>query len=162
MVIGLLGDTHDRADAMIAGLKVLAEAGAEFYIHCGDIGSPEMVDHLVGFEAAFIFGNNDFDRIAVARYAEEVGVACYGNQADLTLDGKRIAVIHGDDIPLKRWLLATKEYDYMFQGHTHIRHDERMGRTRLVNPGALYRANPKTVATVDTATDQVQFFTVTI
>jgi putative phosphoesterase len=160
MLIGILSDTHDRVDAMAAAMKLLRDAGAEFYIHCGDVGSERVLDHLAGTACAFVFGNTDWDRAALARYAQSIGVACHGSFADLELGGKRIAVVHGDDFRLKQRLLAEQTHDYLLQGHTHVRSDERFGRTRLINPGALHRAREKTVALLDTDRDVVTFLTV--
>lgn len=160
MIIGILSDTHDRADAMAAGIRILQEAGAEFFIHCGDIGSQRCIDLLTGLKSAFVFGNCDFDRAALARYATSIDVPCYGNFADLTLDDKRIAVIHGDDFKLKQRLLSAQQHDYILQGHTHLRADERIGKTRLINPGALHRATQKTVAMLDTTADRLEFLNV--
>jgi uncharacterized protein len=157
VIIGILSDTHDRIDAMAAGLKILQGAGAEFYIHCGDIGSQRAIDLLAGLKCAFVFGNTDFDRVGLARYAGGIDVPCYGNYADLTLDHKRIAVLHGDDFRLKQRLLTAQEHDFLLHGHTHVRADERIGRTRVINPGALHRASLKTVATLDTAQDLLKF-----
>ena len=158
MIIGILSDTHDRADWMAAGIRTLQEANAAFFIHCGDIGGQECIDLLAGLPAAFVFGNTDFDRAGLARYAASIDVPCYGNFANLELDGKKIAVLHGDDYRLKQRLLAAQEHDYLFQGHTHVRADERIGRTRLINPGALHRAAVKTVVTLDTAADKLSVF----
>ena len=36
----------------------------------------------------------------------------------------------------------------------------RQGRVRLINPGALYRAATKTVAVLNTQTDELRFLTV--
>ena len=58
-------------------------------------------------------------------------------------------MIHGDDAALKRRLILGQQHDYLLQGHTHVPHDQRIGRTRLINPGALHRARTKTVATLD-------------
>ena len=160
MIIGILSDSHDHADAMAAGLKLLKHAGAQFYVHCGDIGSERCIDLLAGLPNAFVFGNTDFDRAALARYAAGIDVQCYGNFADLTLDGKRVAVTHGDDFQLKKRLLAAQEHDYFMQGHTHVRADERVGKTRVINPGALHRAAQKTVATLDTTADKLTFIVV--
>ena len=162
MIIGILSDTHDRCDSMAAGLKTLADAGAQFYIHCGDIGSQRCIDLLAGLKCAFVFGNCDFDRVRLARYAASIEVPCHGSYADLSLDSRRIAVIHGDDSARRQRLLSAQEHDYLFQGHTHLRADERIGRTRLINPGALHRAAVKTVAALDTETDKLQFLTVTL
>jgi putative phosphoesterase len=160
MLVGILSDTHDRVEAMAAAMELLRGRGAEFFVHCGDVGSERVIDHLAGVPSAFVFGNTDWDRAALARYAESVGVHCRGAFADLDLGGKRFAVIHGDDFKLKQQLLAGQAYDYLLQGHTHARADERVGRTRLINPGALHRAREKTVALLDTATDRLEFLVV--
>ncbi len=157
MIIGILSDTHDRFDAMAAALAVLRHAGAEYYIHCGDIGTQPCIDLLAGLPSAFIFGNNDWDRAALSKYAASIDVPCYGNFANLELAGKRIAVIHGDDFRLKQRLLDEQKHDYLMQGHTHVRDDRRVGTMRLINPGALHRAREKTVATLDTELDVVKF-----
>ena len=162
MLLGILSDTHDRVDAMAAAMKLLREAGAEFYVHCGDVGSERVLDHLAGVPAAFVFGNTDWDRAALARYAESIGVACHGSFADLDLGGKRIAVTHGDDFRLKQRLIAEQKHDYLLQGHTHVRADTRLGATRLINPGALHRAREKTVALLDTTTDTLKFLAVSV
>src|SRR3954467_14664827 len=150
VIIGILSDTHDRADAMAAGMRALKAAGAEFFIHCGDVGSERVLDLLAGGPAACVWGNPDWDRAGLRRYAEALGIACHGAMADLALGGKRLAIIHGDETRLKRTLLDSRQYDYLLQGHTHVPADERVGRTRLINPGALFRTSRKTVATLDT------------
>lgn len=160
MLIGILSDTHDRADAMAAAMKLLRERGATFYVHCGDVGSERVLDHLAGVPSAFVFGNTDWDRAALARYARSIGVACHDAFADLDLGGKRIAVTHGDDYGLKQRILSEQRHDYLLQGHTHARADQRVGKTRLINPGALHRAKEKTVALLDTETDRLEFIVV--
>ena len=160
MIVGILSDTHDRVEAMAAGVELLRRGGAEFYVHCGDVGSERVVDHLAGLPSAFVFGNTDWDRAALARYAETIGVACHGSFADLELAGKRIAVTHGDDFKLKQRLIADQKHDYLLQGHTHVRADEKVGKVRVINPGALHRAKEKTVATLDTDTGKLVFLVV--
>jgi putative phosphoesterase len=157
VILGILSDTHDRADAMAAAVGVLRARGAEFFIHCGDVGGQRVLDHLAGLPAAFVWGNNDWDRASLARYAEAIGVACHGSFADLELAGKHIAVAHGDDGRVVRRVLAEQRHDYLFVGHTHVRADERHDRVRVINPGALYRAREKTVAVLDTETDALEF-----
>jgi putative phosphoesterase len=160
MRIGILSDTHDQADMTRIAVALLKEQGAEFYIHCGDVGEQRVLDQLAGIPVAFIWGNNDWDRRLLGEYAKSLGIGCHGDMADLTLDGKRIAVIHGDNLTLKRKLLDEQQHDYLLQGHTHLRQDERSGRTRIINPGALYRAREKSVALLNTETDQLRFFVV--
>lgn len=160
MILGLLSDTHDRVDAMAAGVALLRARGAEFFIHCGDVGSERVLDHLAGLPAAFVFGNTDWDRATLARYAGKIGVACHGALADLDLGGRKIAVTHGDDFTLKHRILTEQKHDYLFQGHTHVRGDEKVGKTRVINPGALHRAKEKSVATLDTESGTLVFLRV--
>jgi hypothetical protein len=160
VLIGIVSDTHDRAETMALAVRMLRERGAEFFIHCGDVGSPRVLDHLAGLAACFVFGNCDWDRAGLKRYAAHIDLACHDAFGDLTLDGKRIAVIHGDDSALKRRLLAEQQHDYLLQGHSHLREDTRIGRMRLINPGALHRANPKTAALLDTGSDELAFLVV--
>ncbi|HEY8668405.1 MAG TPA: YfcE family phosphodiesterase [Tepidisphaeraceae bacterium] len=160
MLIGLLSDTHDRLPAMIAAVNLLRQRGAEFFIHCGDVGSEQILDQLAGLPAAFVFGNNDWDLRSLERYAQSIGVQCLLHFGDLELGGKRIAVVHGDDAKLLARILTDQEHDYLLKGHSHQREDRRVGRTRIINPGALHRALQKSVALLNTETDELTFMPV--
>ena len=157
MKIGILSDTHGRVDSARPGVEALTARGAEVLIHCGDVGGPEVLDLLVGRRSLFVFGNCDWDRESLRRHAQIVGVMCHGAFGDIELSGKRIAVLHGDDPGLKRKILTEQQHDYLLQGHTHMREDVMVGRTRLINPGALHRANPRTVALLDLADCSLEF-----
>jgi putative phosphoesterase len=161
MIIGILSDTHDRADAMGAAVQRLLANGAEFLIQCGDVGSERVLDHLAGVSAAFVWGNNDFDRRGLERYAAGLGIQCLGNFGELDLDGKLFAVLHGDDMRGMQKLLGGQRHDYLLHGHTHVRADQRVGKVRVINPGALHRAREKTVALLDTRSDQLTFLVIT-
>ena len=160
--IGILSDTHDRHHALLAGIAALRSAGAEYFIHCGDVGSPEILEQLAGLPLAFVWGNTDFERRQLQSDAQTLGITCLGAHGILELDGKRIGVLHGDDFQLKRRLLVEQTIDYLLQGHTHVREDTRVGRIRVINPGALHRAAQKTVALLDLASDELQFLTVDV
>jgi len=162
MIVGILSDTHDRLNAMIAGINVLKSAGAEFFIHCGDVGRQEILDQLAGLKAAFVWGNNDFDRRELARYARSLDLQCLDAFGRVELDGKSFAITHGDDSRFVKRILTEQQDDYLLLGHTHIKSERREGRVRVINPGALYRATPKTVATLDTSTDELKFHIVAI
>jgi uncharacterized protein len=159
--LGVLSDTHDRPDTAAAGIATLSAAGAQFLIHCGDVGGQRILDLLAGLPSLFVWGNNDYDRASLARYAEEIGVQCAGDFADLQLANKKIAVTHGDNPRLMQQATANDSpYDYLFIGHSHIPSDQRKGRLRIINPGALHRAAKKTVAIVDLKEDVVRHLVV--
>lgn len=157
MLLGILSDTHDRIEAMAEGMRLLRAAGATYFVHCGDVGSEGVLDHLAGERAAFVFGNTDWDRAPLRRYAQQVGVDCLESYGSLELGGKAIAVAHGDDSARLRQVIEDQEHDYLLTGHTHVAGEQRYGRTRVINPGALHRARVKTVAILDLATDQLRW-----
>lgn len=160
MIVGLLSDTHDRLNAMIAGMNALQQAGAEFFIHCGDVGNELIFDQLAGTNSLFVWGNNDWNRADLARYAQSLSIRNGDTFAEVPLDGKLAAVTHGDDHKLVRRVLDEQRHDYLFLGHSHIKADQRVGNTRIINPGALHRATEKTVAVLDTSSGSLRFLVI--
>lgn len=160
MRIGIISDTHGRTDAMATAVRLLQDHGAEFLVHCGDVGSEHVLDYLARLPSAFVWGNCDYNRPALVRLADLLGIRCLGSFGQLSLDGREIALLHGDDHALKLKIIEEQKHDYLFQGHTHAAQDARFGRVRVINPGALHRANPRSVALLDTAADAVQFLNI--
>ena len=162
MIVGILSDTHGRFAAAKKGVELLRSRGATYLIHCGDVGGEDILDLLADDPpaAAFVFGNNDYDRVELARYAESIGVSCLHHFGTVEPGGKRFAVTHGDNGSVVQQVLRMQEHDYLLIGHSHIRGEKRVGRVRMITPGARHRASPKTVATLDTESDELAFLTV--
>jgi putative phosphoesterase len=160
VIVGILSDTHDHVPSTQAGVELLRQGGAEYVVHCGDVGSELVLEVLAGVPAAFVFGNNDVDRRKLERFAGHLGISCLGLAGELDLGGKLFHVQHGDDARAMRTAQQGQRYDYLLHGHTHVRRDDRAGRTRIINPGALYRprgGQGKSVALLDTETDRLTF-----
>ena len=164
MRLGLLSDTHGRADAARAAVSLLVERlKVDYLLHCGDVGSTAVIDALVGdVPAAVVWGNTDSDFRTLARYATRVGVGHDHPALRLKFDGAgpaerdvRICLTHGDDGTIVRDVVEQRQADYLFVGHTHAAADDEWNGVRVVNPGALHRAARKTVATVDLSTGEV-------
>ncbi len=157
--IGILSDTHGKFATALHAVQLLQQQGVDMLIHCGDVGDESVLDTLAGGAPAhFVFGNNDFDRRGLQAYAKLIGVNCLGNFGVVGADGKKIAVTHGDDPQLLARLTRDDSgIDYLLTGHTHVRHDQRLGSIRWINPGALYRASIKSVAVLDVPTDRLDF-----
>jgi putative phosphoesterase len=155
MRIGIVSDTHDRVDPLRSALRQLEDRGAQYFIHCGDVGGQSVLDAFAGLPLRFVWGNNDWDIATLEDYAAGLGLTCGGRSTVVTLGGKTFAITHGDNAALKRQILTDQAVDYLLQGHTHVYEDQRIGRIRVINPGALYRAHIKTVALLDTAADQL-------
>lgn len=166
-LIGLLSDSHGRDERTEEAAKLLVDKGADILIHLGDVATIEVIDALlVGFADGkpvppvhLVFGNVDWDSTSMGRYAESLGITNAHPVGRLEIDGKQIIYQHGhEDVYMRQAMEA--EPDYLFHGHTHLTRDEKVGSTRVINPGALFRAKDYTVALLDTQTDNLQFFTV--
>lgn len=160
MLIGIISDTHGAGAVASAAVALLSARGAQFLIHCGDVGSESVLDALSGTPSAFVWGNTDIDRAELERYAAELQIQCLGTFGELDLSGKRFAITHGDDQRLVRKILDEQQHDYLLVGHTHVPADQQIGRTRLINPGALHRAKRKTAVLLATDKDQLEFLVV--
>jgi hypothetical protein len=67
-----------------------------------------------------------------------------------------IAWVHSHERHQLRQLENADYFDYVFYGHTHVREQHRTGRTLVANPGALFRANPKTCIVLDVRTGEIK------
>jgi hypothetical protein len=159
-MIGIVSDTHGRADAARKAARLLADRAVTRVIHCGDIGDAAVVDQFAQFETTYVWGNTDFDRGSLRRYIKSVGGAVGEPFARVQVDGRLIAATHGDDGPLLRRLIDAGRHDYVLHGHTHEPRDQRVGKTRVINPGALHRAREHTIALLDVSSDELEFVTV--
>jgi putative phosphoesterase len=159
MIIGILSDSHGRAEWVRLAVEILRRNGAEMLLHCGDVGGIEVLDELLEIPTRFTWGNMDELIPALRAYCDQVGLTWPEPPVVVELDGKRLALCHGHE-RFARSLLDDGTFDYVLCGHTHQRRDVRHGRTRIINPGALYRAPIRTVATLDLATDRLTFYEV--
>lgn len=159
MRVGILSDTHDQVSRTAAAVALLVNAGAEALIHCGDITVPQVVYEVTGPPSYFVFGNCDEDLDELRRAIASVGGTCLEDGGVVTFGGRKIAVTHGH---LEREILRLEGLrpDYFLSGHTHALADFRRGPIRWINPGALHRAKPWTVALLDLESDQLRVINV--
>lgn len=138
MKIGILSDSHNEHENVKHAADFFKSLGVEKVIHCGDLTTARILDELSTFVLYVVFGNVDLDRETISlttkRLNENNLVAEY---LDLTITGKRIFIIHGDDWYKLDQAIHSGKYDYVFTGHTHQVRDEKVGKTRVINPGAL-------------------------
>ncbi len=59
-----------------------------------------------------------------------------------------LPLLHGDDGPRFGEAVRSGRYDLVCYGHTHLAKTHREAATLALNPGALYRAQPHTLALV--------------
>jgi putative phosphoesterase len=176
MRIGVVSDTHDRTPAVEAAIALLREREVELILHCGDIESVEVVQCFAGIPTHFVLGNWDCDWISgvncglaprspdgrkrndtrLRRAIERIGATLHEPWGELTFEGRQIAWVHGHDRALLRDLELSNCYDYLFYGHTHVAEQRRTGRTLVVNPGAMFKVEPKQFAILDLKSGELE------
>ncbi len=155
MRIGILSDTHGHAEAVGLAVEAFRRGRVELVIHCGDIGSLEVIELLTDWPTHFVLGNVD-SRAVVAQAIEDVGQTCHGRFGELELAGRKIAFLHGDDGQLLNQTIRGGQWDVVFHGHTHSAKQANVGSTLVVNPGALYGTPDHSVAIVELPSLAVQ------
>jgi len=163
--IGLISDTHGQVEYAVAAAREFIFRGIEAVIHCGDIGSTEVLTemaalfHEIDIPLYAVFGNTDC-HTDYRFYPHRIGVNLLGRFGELSLAGRKIAVLHSDDEQRFAELVDSQGYDYIFFGHTHVCHDGKRERTRMVNPGAAGRGMHPSCAVVNLLDDEVTFFSI--
>lgn len=154
--LGILSDSHGHADRTRRAIEALQAAGATRFIHCGDVETEQVLDALAGLDAHVVFGNCDPAR-ALGRYAGDIGLQVHHPMGRMRVDDHTLAFTHGHDPDLMQAALHEKVH-FLLHGHTHERRDQAVGGTRVINPGALHRAHPFTVALLVPGTGELRFF----
>ena len=160
MKIAIISDTHDNLANLKKAISFIKEEKIEIIIHCGDICAPgtlkEAFKDFPG-KAHIVFGNVDGDRFTITKIAfEELPhVKIWGDLGEIEIDDKKIAFCHFPEFAKE--LASSQKYDLVFYGHTHKPWEEKINKTKLVNPGNLaglfYKA---TFAIYDTKTDKLE------
>ncbi|MGA7617121.1 MAG: metallophosphoesterase family protein [Thermoanaerobaculia bacterium] len=126
-IIGVISDTHGLLDPEV---DVIFEK-VDWIIHAGDIGDGKVLEHLKTLAPL----------TAVAGNVDGFSLGDAGETARVTLDGLRFFVTHVIDRPnrLTREVtvaLASDPADVVIFGHSHLPHDERIGRALFFNPAS--------------------------
>mgnify|MGYP001609133547 CR=1 FL=1 len=156
-MLGIISDTHENEEAMKKAAAIFKKRNAAFVVHCGDIISPPMLEHFQGLRIKFVFGNNDGEKEGLNLMAKKFGFEEITEEKDFEYKNKKFYVYHGTNVKKIDTAIKSNKYDYVLTGHTHIKRDEKIGKTRIINPGALFRAYPYTIALLDVARDKLEF-----
>ena len=156
MRIGIVSDTHGNRLMVTRALTALREHDITTILHCGDIDDAETVALFRGFTTHFVFGNCDLDKGALRAAMAGIGATLHDHFGSVELEGVKLAFLHGDDKTLMRDVERSGYYDFLFYGHTHQAEEHPSGPTRVINPGALHRARPKTFLVLDLESREVE------
>ncbi len=138
-------------------MTIFDELGVGHVVHCGDVCGMGVLEEMIGRNLTFVWGNMDEPDPVTDAYIKTLGLSPPGSPPErFEIDGKRFAIFHGHERGFDQAVTGL-DVDYLLHGHTHVRRDQRSGARRIINPGALHRAAVKTVATLDTHTDELRF-----
>ncbi|MBN2390786.1 MAG: metallophosphoesterase family protein [Anaerolineae bacterium] len=163
MRIGLISDTHDERHTLSMALERFRQAQVKTVLHAGDVTSAFTLKLFADFDVWIARGNMDHDPKLALAVTEYFGAERLARIHDLSFNGARIAMTHGDSWQRLTALIRAPADDgrhcYVIYGHTHAPTDETIGATRVINPGAIGRARWRcaTCAILDLATDDLQW-----
>jgi len=159
MKIAIISDTHDNIPNLEKFLNWAKNNEIETIIHGGDLCAPGTLKMVLapGFSGKiYLIHGNVSDRELLEKVAKEFeNVEFFGDFGEIEVDHKKIAFVHRPEEGKK--LAESGKYDLVFYGHNHKPWEEKIGKTRLINPGTLAGMfNRATFAVYDTETDKLE------
>jgi putative phosphoesterase len=155
--IGIVSDTHEHVRPIIKAVSLFKARNPSMVIHCGDIISPPVLERFAGLSLRVVYGNNDGERSGLKKKCAELGFAEIVDTLTFESGGKKFFVNHGTNPRVIDDAIESQQYDYVLHGHTHEMRNEVIGRTRVINPGALFAADEYTIAFLTVETGEVEF-----
>jgi len=160
MKVGIVSDSHGKSSRLREAMQVFIDREVDVIVHCGDIADIRDVEILGSAkpQAYLVRGNMDKHLDGLAEAAEYWGVQFHDEAVEVPLgEGEFLVAVHGHLPRLLASLIGDPLFPYICCGHTHETCDQREGITRIINPGAVYRADPPTVAILDVENDTLEF-----
>ena len=128
----IIGNIRSRVSVFKAMRNV------DYVFHGGDITTPMMAKKFTEVEDAkfiSVFGNCDDSRDLLQSTIENHGGEVFGETYVGDIGGRKIFMTH-DPIMLED-VIDKGDFDLVIYGHTHCQDIRRVGKTLVVNPGAL-------------------------
>lgn len=163
MRILVVSDSHGNVARLKHVFGFAEKAGLDVVIHCGDWDTVEAAETTRDVKVPIysVLGNADVARSEeIIKGLRESGVTLESGTLNIELGGRKIAVNH---FPGKlKSEVKGGDYDIGLHGHFHRQKKERIGKTLVVNPGALHRTSQPSFAVYDTEVGSVEFVDVAI
>jgi hypothetical protein len=156
MLIGAISDTHDNLPQIEKAVKYLNDQKVGLVLHAGDYVAGFVIPKFKQLNCKLIgvFGNNDGDHeLLKKRFSETANCTIHDRFAAVTVEGYRIALLHGTETELLDAIINSGYFDAVIHGHSHNKSIEKKGKTLAINPGEVcgYLTGKCTVALLDTA-----------
>ena len=153
----ILSDTHDNVRVVSCAAALIRKISPMLVVHCGDIGSINVLHELADLPMRYVFGNCDHNRRELSKECSRLGLFDILEELRFEIHGRTFLACHGSEYSIVEEAVESQAFDYVLMGHMHEKYDRREGRTRVINPGALCRAPVFTFAELDPARDLLRF-----
>jgi putative phosphoesterase len=161
MKIAIISDTHDNLANLKKAISWLEKEKIKLLLHCGDIASIETIkvilENFFG-KIYIVLGNMDknyFSEKELNSFKNHLQLEIKNELNEIEINNRKIAFTHFPEIAKE--LAEKQRYDIVFYGHTHKPWEEKIGKTKLVNPGNLAGIIFKaTFAIYDSETDKLE------
>jgi putative phosphoesterase len=155
-MLGVVANSDGRAEIMSSAMEIFVAAGVDLVVHCGDVGGRHVLDAMAPIGSLFVWGDRDPDRMGLLRFAQSVGIGCFGLMGDFSYDDKKLVVVHGNDKKVLKKLIDEQQYDYILIGHEMVTEDRTVGKTRIINPGPLHGGPARSAILLDPITGKLK------
>lgn len=177
MRILVIADLHDNIVRLRHILGFAPQIGVEAIFVCGDWGRAlTTIDEFHGVKIGDsdkrvktygVLGNADINPETKIKM-QKLKFKIADDFLDIKLGNRRIGLSHYPTSSLTSGGKALKRaaesqtYDILFYGHTHKKTETRLGRTLIVNPGAVHRTLSPSFVIYDTDKNSVEFVHIAI
>jgi putative phosphoesterase len=164
MNIGIISDTHDDLSTLKNAIKIFNERKVEYVIHAGDYVFPGVVKEFRDLNGKLIgvLGNNDGEKLGLAKNFQEIGGVLHGEFCNLELDNLKIAIYHGTSNEMTEAIISSQLYDLIIHGHTHKKRGDKIRGVLVLNPGCAHRDFPNIDGEIETEPSIIIFDTTKI
>ena len=161
MLIGAVSDSHDNLPQIEKAVELLNEQKVELVLHAGDYVSPFTIARFKKLNCPLIgvFGNNDGDhQLLTKRFNETTNCTIHDRFTQVTIEGYRIGLLHGDEAELLNALVDSGHFNAVIHGHSHNKSIQQKGKTLVMNPGELcgYLTGKASFALLDTVKSEAR------
>ena len=168
MKIGIISDTHDNIPTCNKLIPRFLDENIEVLIHCGDIIAPFMKRVFVplyekGVKMYGVIGNNDGEKSGLMEVLGPI-MELTPDFFELEFDDKQFLIVHHLPESLIHSFAVSRKFDYILKGHLHEKRNEKIGKTRIINPGEAcgYLTGIGSIAILDTDSDTVEYIDIPV
>lgn len=165
MKIAVISDIHENSYNLLKALEICREYNVEKVLCLGDLINPGIAKILADAQIPVysIWGNNDGDKVFITKLSMSTESSLTVNDrtyAFLEEDGRNIFITHYPE--LAEPVAKSGDFDAVFYGHDHLKHQSQVGNCLVVNPGeiAAAKTGEATFAIYDTEHNKAGIFTI--